>query len=266
MDLQVFNNINFGEIQAFIGTDNNVWFIAKPLSDRLGYSKTNNMLKLIPKKNKKLLKDVAPNTLESLSGSYLEGDNDFHKLRVINEPGFYKAIAHSKKKEAEKFQDWVYEEVLPSIRKYGFYNPNIPAVKERVVVIQRHHDQYHQTITANSLHLMLGVPKAYTIQYMLDKGVAKNSYVPTKLGIDLGFKQVEAIQGGKFMSIPNKFINDIFNFYDRILPLKDNSIVRDALRVFNQTNNIPLLTLPDIKRNTSSSYDDGYIEEVLKLV
>ena len=39
----------------------------------------------------------------------------------INEPNLYKVIFQSRKEEAEKFQDWVYEDVLPQIRKTGKY-------------------------------------------------------------------------------------------------------------------------------------------------
>lgn len=39
----------------------------------------------------------------------------------INESNLYKCIFQSKKKYALKFTDWVTEEVLPSIRKYGEY-------------------------------------------------------------------------------------------------------------------------------------------------
>lgn len=39
----------------------------------------------------------------------------------INEANLYKCIFQSRKPEAEKFQDWVCEDVLPSIRKHGAY-------------------------------------------------------------------------------------------------------------------------------------------------
>src|SRR5699024_7211542 len=39
----------------------------------------------------------------------------------INEPNLNKVIIKSSKAEAEQFQDWVYEEVLPQIRKTGKY-------------------------------------------------------------------------------------------------------------------------------------------------
>lgn len=39
----------------------------------------------------------------------------------ISEPNLYRCVMQSKKPEAERFQDWVVEEVLPSIRKHGAY-------------------------------------------------------------------------------------------------------------------------------------------------
>lgn len=48
----------------------------------------------------------------------------------INEPNLYRVIFRSNKKEAVKFQNWVFDEVLPSIRKTGSYTvaPAYPAV------------------------------------------------------------------------------------------------------------------------------------------
>ena len=42
-------------------------------------------------------------------------------LLYINEPNLYRCIFQSRKKEAEQFQDWVFEEVLPAIRAKGQY-------------------------------------------------------------------------------------------------------------------------------------------------
>ena len=43
-------------------------------------------------------------------------------ILFINEGGLYKAIMKSNKPEAEPFKDWVCDEVLPCIRKHGFYS------------------------------------------------------------------------------------------------------------------------------------------------
>ncbi|ADP70748.1 prophage antirepressor [Rhodomicrobium vannielii ATCC 17100] len=43
-------------------------------------------------------------------------------VTIINEPGFYRLVLRSDKPAAERFQDWVVTEVLPSIRKTGSYS------------------------------------------------------------------------------------------------------------------------------------------------
>ena len=40
----------------------------------------------------------------------------------ITEGGLYKAIMKCSKPETEPFKDWVFDEVLPCIRKHGFYS------------------------------------------------------------------------------------------------------------------------------------------------
>lgn len=46
------------------------------------------------------------------------------KVTIINEGGLYRLTLRSKVKGAIKFQDWVTDEVLPSIRKSGSYSPS----------------------------------------------------------------------------------------------------------------------------------------------
>lgn len=59
---------------------------------------------------------------------------------IINESGLYRLIFRSNKKDAQRFQDWVFEEVLPQIRKTGRYEaedpveryPQLRAIRELV--------------------------------------------------------------------------------------------------------------------------------------
>ncbi|MCK3657268.1 hypothetical protein A4G18_00660 [Pasteurellaceae bacterium Pebbles2] len=44
------------------------------------------------------------------------------ELTFINEPNLYRIIFKSRKAEAVEFQNWVFEEVLPQIRKTGSYS------------------------------------------------------------------------------------------------------------------------------------------------
>jgi prophage antirepressor-like protein len=49
-------------------------------------------------------------------------DGKLREVTVLEEAGIYQLIFGSKLPSAEKFQDWVFEEVLPSIRKTGQYS------------------------------------------------------------------------------------------------------------------------------------------------
>ncbi len=51
----------------------------------------------------------------------VETDNGTQNMTVIWEPGIYQLLAKSRKPKAKPFQKWLFEEVLPSIRKTGSY-------------------------------------------------------------------------------------------------------------------------------------------------
>ncbi len=69
-------------------------------------------------------------------------DNGVHKMYLtdnlgrqqqvtfINEPNLYRVIFRSNKAEAVKFQNWVFEQVLPQIRQTGQYNNNQNLVEQ----------------------------------------------------------------------------------------------------------------------------------------
>lgn len=56
-------------------------------------------------------------------------------MTVIWEPGIYQVLAKSRKPQAKPFQKWVFEEVLPSIRKNGSYSQK-PKNSLEVLVMQ----------------------------------------------------------------------------------------------------------------------------------
>jgi len=105
-NLQIFKNEQFGEVRA-INKEGQSWFVAKDISDILGYSETNRM-------TSRLDED------ESIS-TRLVGMN--MNSTLINESGLYNAVLGSKKVEAKQFKKWVTSEVLPTIRKTGGYIP-----------------------------------------------------------------------------------------------------------------------------------------------
>jgi prophage antirepressor-like protein len=107
-DLQVFENPEFGSLTV-VEKDGEPWFVAKEVSDILGYNQTSDMTKRL---------DDDEKTSQPWK---LDGSNYQTNKTVINESGFYNAVIGSKRSEAKKFKKWVTSEVLPSIRKNGMY-------------------------------------------------------------------------------------------------------------------------------------------------
>jgi len=105
--------------------EDDIWFEAKPLLLYLDYSSTNvsQTLGLVRDKNKKSLKELLDTRgtpkMVDLSKS-TPGYNEL-KASYVNEPGLYSLIFRSTKRQAQEFQDWVYEDVLTKLRQHGSY-------------------------------------------------------------------------------------------------------------------------------------------------
>src|ERR1700747_1903419 len=56
-----------------------------------------------------------------VSKADVRSSGQLRKMSLVNEPGLYRLIFRSKKPEAERFQDWICRDVLPSIRRTGQY-------------------------------------------------------------------------------------------------------------------------------------------------
>lgn len=95
------------EIRAF-NIDGNPWFVGKDVCEALGYVNHNDAIT-------RHCKGVAKHyPLQTAGGS--------QEVRIINEPNIYRLITGSTLPAAERFEKWVFEEVLPSIRKTGSYS------------------------------------------------------------------------------------------------------------------------------------------------
>lgn len=58
---------------------------------------------------------------------YIPTESGHQHITFINEPNLYRVIFRSNKAEARQFQDWVFNEVLPTIRKTGKYQAPTPS-------------------------------------------------------------------------------------------------------------------------------------------
>ena len=107
MDTTLFKNDMFGEIRNVM-EGATPWFVANDVAKALGYKDPAKAVStIVDKKYKGVTEMVTPGGKQ--------------KVTIINEPGIYQLIFRSKLETADNFRKWVFEEVLPSIRKNGFY-------------------------------------------------------------------------------------------------------------------------------------------------
>lgn len=105
-ELQNFN-FNGNQLRTVL-IDDEPFFVGKDVAVAIGYKNFRDALKShVKDKYKRESRITTP------SGA--------QKITVISEPGLYQLAGESKLPSAEPFQDWVYEEVLPTIRKHGAY-------------------------------------------------------------------------------------------------------------------------------------------------
>lgn len=118
------------------GTIENPWFCGKDVANVLGYKKLDQAIRTnVKEKFKRTLRDlvgppVGGRSINDKVFTYNELNSMF-----ISDAGVYSLIFKSKLALAEQFQDWVFDEVLPSIRKTGKYqiNTTIKVLQEKLL-------------------------------------------------------------------------------------------------------------------------------------
>jgi len=104
-ELQIFNNAEFGQIRT-IEIDGKPYFAASDVASALGYS---NPRKAIIDHCKGVTKRDTPT------------NSGLQSINFIPEGDIYRLIVKSQLPSAERFERWVFDEVLPEIRRTGGY-------------------------------------------------------------------------------------------------------------------------------------------------
>lgn len=106
--VQLFQHPEFGEFQT-IEIDGKIYFPATRSAEILGYSNP-----------QKAIRDHCQED-GCTNRSVIDRLGRNQEVKFISEGNLYRLIARSKLPAAEKFEKWVFDEVLPTIRKNGFY-------------------------------------------------------------------------------------------------------------------------------------------------
>lgn len=115
-NVEIFNSPMFGELRTSRNEKDEPLFCLKDVCDSLEL-RVNDVIKRT---------GCHPDTIgvsnEVISHGAPTGISKEVEMYFITEPDLYRVIFQSRKSSARKFQDWVFEEVLPTLRKEGSYS------------------------------------------------------------------------------------------------------------------------------------------------
>ena len=227
--LQIFNNAEFGQIRT-VEIEGKIYFVGKDVANALGYS---NPRDAIARHCKGVVKH----------DSFKEGGQE---VALIPEGDMYRLITHSKLESAERFESWVFDEVLPSIRKHGIYatdkviddilnNPDfgielLTKLKEeraaRLAAEKKNAILMHvnKTYTMTEIAKELGLKSAIELNKLLaEKKIqykVNETWVMYSQYSDLGYEEIkqEVLDNGKVIyhrritQMGREFILNLFDF------------------------------------------------------
>ena len=227
-EIKNFNNPTFGDVRTIITDDGTLLFVASDVAKALGYA--------VPQKAViDHCKHCSKMEHPSNKGTY---------INLITESDVYRLTMKSKLPNAEQFQDWVCEEVLPSIRKTGSYSAGqqlspselilklaqinvenerkMKAIEEKQATIEREIEEIKQR-TVTDLHRSTIV--AYVSRYNIKLDVKyygamgrKASSICKKKGIPV--TKINDIRWGKVSVFPDEVLDEVFG--TKVVPAYNN--------------------------------------------
>ena len=196
-NVEIFNSPMFGELRVSRNDNEELVFCLKDICDALGLEVNNALKRLGP----------YPYTIGVgvVTGKKADGTDaiQMKNMYFIPEKDLYRCIFQSRKPSARKFQDWVFEEVLPTLRKEGSYSMTqskqplasyqiedpIERAKrwieeqQRTRTLEAQTEQQTVVITHQQEQIQKDAPK---VEYYDQTLAAVNCITPTQIGNDLG--------------------------------------------------------------------------------
>ena len=159
VELQIFNNPEFGELRT-IEEGDKIYFVASDVAKALGYAKPGNA---VAAHCRYTLKRGIPHP---------QGKGTL-QMNVIPEGDVYRLVAHSELPSAEKFESWVFDEVLPTIRKTGGYSMKQKAQAEQDKTREMRAEAMLRNSISKQAKMMMEIAKMSHIKAYQDVMMAK---------------------------------------------------------------------------------------------
>ena len=196
-NVEIFNSPMFGELRTSRNEKDEPLFCLKDVCDSLEL-RVNDVIKRT---------GCHPDTIgvsnEIISHGTPTGISKEVEMYFVTEPDLYRVIFQSRKPSARKFQDWVFEEVLPTLRKEGSYSMTQskqplasyqiedPIERAKRWIEEQQHtralevqtEQQAQTIGIQQKELTVAAPK---VKYYDDTLASTDCLTTTQVADDLG--------------------------------------------------------------------------------
>lgn len=202
--LQVFENSEFGKLTA-IEIGGEPWFVAREVAELLGYQDTKDAIS-------RFCKGAVKRLLPTNGGN--------QSCSTIPERDLYRLIMRSRLPAAERFEEWVVGDVLPSIRKTGKYVPTpalpnfndpvaaarawadeVEAKQKALAIVEENRpkveffDQVTESSDAVGMAeaaqvLNMGIGRNKLFQFLRDEKILKENNMPMQTYIDAGYFRV----------------------------------------------------------------------------
>ena len=232
MELQIFSNLEFGEIRT-ITKDNEPMFCLADVCRILEIKNASDC--------KSRLRQKGVVTTDTLTNGGKQ------KMVFIDESNLYKTIFQSRKESAERFTDWVTSEVLPSIRRTGSYNKpmttaekihllaqgneelneRVGKVEDKITSIEEETPLYGCEIEEVQKHVR---KKGIEVLGGKDSNAYKDGGIRGSVYSDI-YKQLKREFGcvATYKSIKRKYLADVHEFIDTyLLPIALAEVVHDT--------------------------------------
>lgn len=197
-NVEIFNSPMFGELRTSRNGKNEPLFCLKDVCDSLGLQvgAVVNRLQSCHISSIKVATEV-------ISHGVATGKMQEQEMFFVTEPDLYRVIFQSRKSSARKFQDWVFDEVLPALRKDGGYiisndvdtpemimaralkvaDETLKRNEQRVRELEAQTEQQAQTIGIQQKELTVAAPK---VKYYDDTLASTDCLTTTQVADDLG--------------------------------------------------------------------------------
>lgn len=192
-NVQTFNSEKFGALRTQTVENGQILFCLNDVMKSLDLS---HITKLKSRLNERGC------TTSSVPTYNQYGAEVVQEMIFIDEPNLYRCIFQSRKKEAEQFQTWVFEEVLPSIRQTGGYlstqqddTPELimaRALQVAQATIENHKQRVQMLVGENEQLMNENKQLAPKAQYTDEVLQSASTYTFTQMAKELNFTSVNS--------------------------------------------------------------------------